>query len=333
MRVAVTGATGNVGVAVVAALAQQPAVDEIVAIARRAPEQVPPRTTVVEADVAADPLTPHLAGVDAVIHLAWRFQPTHRPTVTWQANVVGTTRVLDAVAAARVPSLVYSSSVGAYSPPPLDDRPVDESWPTHTTPTAIYGREKAYVERLLDTFERDRPGVRVVRMRPAFMFQRRSGSEQRRIFGGRLLPRGLFEPGRLPLLPLPRGLRFQALHTTDAATAFVTAALGDQRGAFNLAAEPVVDASVLADALDTRAVSVPVPLVRGAVAAAWVARLAPIEPGLVDLVMHLPLLDTTRATTELGWRPTRSAHEAVGELVHGISSGAGAPTAPLHPDA
>jgi len=56
-------------------------------------------------------------------------------------------RVFDAVAAARVPALVYASSVGAYSPGPKDV-PVAESWPTHGWPEASYTREKAYAERL-----------------------------------------------------------------------------------------------------------------------------------------------------------------------------------------
>ncbi|WP_369028531.1 NAD-dependent epimerase/dehydratase family protein, partial [Nocardia farcinica] len=106
-------------------------------------------------------------GADVVVHLAWLFQPTHRPLDTWRANVGGTARVLEAVAAARVPALVYASSVGAYSPC-TDDRPVSESWPTEGWPGAAYMLEKAYVERLLDTFERQQPDCRVVRMRPAF---------------------------------------------------------------------------------------------------------------------------------------------------------------------
>ena len=39
-------------------------------------------------DVGRDDLRPHLRGVDAVVHLAWLFQPERRPDVTWQANAV-----------------------------------------------------------------------------------------------------------------------------------------------------------------------------------------------------------------------------------------------------
>src|SRR3954454_21436593 len=194
VKVVVVGATGNVGTAVVRALTADDRVSEVLGIARRRPEWQPPKTTFVAADIAEDDLVPHLRGADAVVHLAWLFQPTHSPMVTWQANAVGSARVFEAASAAGVPALVYASSVGAYSP--ADGRRVDESWPTHSVPTAAYGREKAYLERYLDAFEARHPRIRVVRMRPAFVFQRGSGSEQRRIFAGPLLPRWLVRRGR-----------------------------------------------------------------------------------------------------------------------------------------
>jgi nucleoside-diphosphate-sugar epimerase len=141
MHVVVTGGTGNVGTSVVEALAGDPAVESITAIARRRPDWSPPRTTFVEADVRTDDLVQLFRGSDAVIHLAWRFQPTHDPAATWEANVVGSIRVFTAAAAAGVVALVHASSVGSYSRRPQDDHAVDESWPTHATPsTAAYGR-------------------------------------------------------------------------------------------------------------------------------------------------------------------------------------------------
>jgi len=217
VKVVVVGATGNVGTAVIRALTVDESVSEILGIARRRPEWEPPKTSFVAADIARDDLVRHLRGADAVVHLAWLFQPTHRPMVTWQANAVGSARVFEAASAAGVGALVYASSVGAYSPGP--GRRVDESWPTHSVPTAAYGREKAYVERVLDAFEAKHPDIRVVRLRPAFIFQRQAATEQRRIFAGPLIPSALLRPGRLPILPWPTGLRFQALHANDVAEA------------------------------------------------------------------------------------------------------------------
>jgi nucleoside-diphosphate-sugar epimerase len=329
-RIVVTGATGNVGTSVVRALAEESDVGSVLGLARRIPDWSPPRTDWSPVDLASErtDLTKVFADADAVVHLAWAFQPTHDPAVTWRTNVLGSMRVFDAVAKAGVPTLVHASSVGAYSPGPKG-RAVDESWPTHGWPDAAYCREKAYLERALDTFERDHPEVRVVRMRPAFLFKRESASEQRRIFGGRFLPGPLARPELLPFLPDIPGLRVQALHTDDAARAYVLALAGEARGAFNLAAEPPVDAELLGEMLGTRPVRLPRAAARRAVAAAWGLHLLPASPHLFDAVLRLPLMDCTRAHTELGWQPERTATEVLEEFLHGLQHGAGADTEPL----
>lgn len=330
VRVVVTGATGNVGTAVVAALAADPAVDEVVGLARRQPEAPgPPGTRFVAADVTGDDLEPLFRGAGAVVHLAWRFQPTHDPLATWRANVVGTARVLDAAVAAGVGALVHASSVGAYRPAP--GRVVDESWPTDGLPTAAYGREKAYCERLLDAVEARNPGLRVVRLRPAFTFQRASATEQRRLFLGPLVPRAVAR-GLLPFVPLPKELCFQGLHAADVAEAYRLAVTTGARGPYNVAADPPIDARAVAGAVGSRLLPVPGRVLRAAVAAGWRLHLVPPSPALVDLALGIPLLDTTRIRTELGWQPTRSGLDALREMLAGMADGAGGPTPPLAPD-
>jgi UDP-glucose 4-epimerase len=331
-RIVVVGASGNVGTSVVEALSGDPDVGAVVGIARRIPEWRPDRTTWLAADIATDDLVEAFRHADVVIHLAWLFQPTHQPVTTWRANVLGGIRVFDAVAEAGVPALVYASSVGAYSPGPKDT-PVDESWPTHGWPEAAYTREKPYLERVLDAFERDHPQVRVVRLRPGFIFKRESASAQRRLFAGPLLPNRLIRPSTVPFVPDLPGLRFQALHTADAAQAYRLAALRPVHGAFNVAADPVVDAALLADCLDARVLPAPAWPVRAALSAAWRLHLVPASPGLFDAVLRLPIMDTTRARTELGWTPRHTSRAAIEEFLRGLRSGAGMPTPPLQPRA
>jgi nucleoside-diphosphate-sugar epimerase len=245
LRVVVTGASGNVGTSVLAALAGEPAVSSVLGLARRRPELEVAKTTW----AAADDLTGHFRGADVVVHLAWLIQPSHDPFAMWRTNVVGTERVLAAASQAGVGTLVCASSAGAYSPGPKD-RLVDEGWPTHGVTTSTYSRDKAYQERLLDLFERDHPGVRVVRLRPALTFKREAASEIRRFFLGPLVPGSLARAGAVPVVPRVRGLRTQAVHADDVGQAYWLAVAGDARGPFNLAADPVLDAGVLAAMLD-----------------------------------------------------------------------------------
>ncbi|MFF0160922.1 SDR family oxidoreductase [Streptomyces sp. NPDC005263] len=329
-RIVVTGATGNVGTSVVRLLSEDPEIGSVRGLARRIPDWSPAKTDWSAVDLASDQsdLVKEFEGAAAVVHLAWAFQPTHDPAVTWRTNVLGSIRVFEAVASAGVPTLVHASSVGAYSPGPKAHT-VDGSWPTHGWPDAAYCREKAYLERALDTFERDHPDVRVVRMRPAFLFKRESASEQRRIFGGRFLPGPLARPELLPFLPDIPGLRVQALHSDDAAKAYRLALRSDVHGAFNLAGDPPVDAEMLGQMLGTRPVRLPRTAARSAVAAAWGLRLLPASPHLFDAVLRLPLMDCTRARTELGWRPDHTATEVLEEFLHGVQQGAGARTEPM----
>src|SRR5919112_848214 len=159
MRIVVTGATGNVGTALLRALAADERVEEIVGIARRLPEWHNPRTRWVRADVAADPLEPHFAGADAVVHLAWLIQPSRDEGELERVNLVGSKRVFEAAAESGVGALVHASSIGVYSPGPKD-RGVDESWPRDGIPSSFYARHKAQAERDLDAVEAAAPAMR-----------------------------------------------------------------------------------------------------------------------------------------------------------------------------
>src|SRR3954470_23877847 len=216
MRVVVIGATGNAGTSLLEALAREDRVDEVVGVARRAPEARLEKVTWQKADIS-DPNT-DLAGLmrnaDCVVHLAWLIQPSRRESVTHATNVEGSQRVFDAVARAGVPSLVYASSVGAYAAGPKD-RAVDESWPTTGIESSFYSRHKAAVERILDSFEAAHPAVRVVRLRPGLIFKRSAATEIRRLFAGPFVPSPLVRPELVKLIPRHPRLVFQAVHSLD----------------------------------------------------------------------------------------------------------------------
>jgi UDP-glucose 4-epimerase len=243
-------------------------------------------------------------------------------------NVDGSARVFRAAAAAGVGTVVYASSVGAYAPGPKDHR-VDESWPTTGISTSFYSRHKAEVERLLDRFEAEHEGVRVVRLRPALIFKREAASGIRRLFAGPLLPGSLLRPALIPVVPDVERLVFQGVHSHDVGDAYRRALVSEASGAFNIAAEPVLDPPQLARIFGARRLRMPAPLLRAGAAATYKLRLQPSEPGWLDMGLEVPLMDSMRARRELGWAPAASAVEALEDLLAGMREGAGLDTPPL----
>ncbi|GFZ80671.1 NAD-dependent epimerase/dehydratase family protein [Nesterenkonia alkaliphila] len=342
MRIAIVGATGNIGSALLEELHGREEVSSLLGIARRLPQQDAVPYTYAEwssADIqfpeSVETLTELFDGADAVVHLAWLIQPNSKRELLRRVNVQGTKHVLEAAAAAGVSRVAVASSVGAYSPV-SDDAPRDESWGTEGIPGSHYSEDKAAQERVMDEFEALHPDTALVRIRPGLIFQSGAGSEIQRYFAGSLAPVQLLNIVRPPMLPMPRNIRSQAVHSRDVAAAFAEALIQGARGAFNIAADDLLTAETIARVItgrETGRASLPIPLgpLKPLVKAANRAHLLPMDEGWLQMAEQVPVLDTTRARTELGWQPTVSAKDALAELVAGMSSGAGRGSAPMRP--
>jgi UDP-glucose 4-epimerase len=332
MRIAITGASGNVGTALLRRLQLNEGEHELVGIARRTPPPVDAYRLVTWHQVdltspdAEAGLLDALAGADAVVHLAWGFQPSHDADYLERLGVGGTKAVLAAVAAAGIPHVIHMSSVGAYRAA-AGDEPVDESWPADGVPSSPYSRHKAAAETAVDEFEAQHGDVAVARMRPGFILQRDAASG--------LLRYGLptFVPGavvrHVPVLPLDAAFRIPVVHADDVARAVATALERRAGGAFNLSADQPLRRAQIADALGARPVPMPRAVLRAAVAASWHARLQPLDPSWIDLAFAVPLLDTARARVELNWAPAVTAEAALREVFDGMATGAHTASGPL----
>lgn len=347
MRVAVVGGSGNVGTAVLEALAAAPEVDSVVGLARRLPDRSsePYRsadwvTVDVGAEAADDAeeeaiisrLARAFDGADAVVHLVWLIQPNHHRDLMRRTNVEGTRRVAEACARAGVAHLVCASSWAAYSPVD-DDVPRDETWPTGGIRSSHYSVDKAAQERVLDELEAAHPEVVVTRMRTALVFTADAGAEIGRYFLGPLVPRWLLRPGALPFLPLPRGLRVHVVHAEDVAQAYLRAVLQRAGGAFNVAADEVLMPADLARILDHgRYVEVPPGVIRPFLHYAWRARLFASDAGWLDMAMGVPVMDGSRVRRVLGWHPRHDAESTLRDLLDGMVHLRGRPSLPMRPD-
>jgi len=340
MRIAITGASGNAGTALLRNLQGQleskPGSLELVGISRRLPDtsRAPYRgvewhTLDIGLEAALPRLRTALAGVDAVVHLAWQIQPNRDLEQLHRTNVTGTAHVLEAAGQAGVGHIVCASSVGAYSKAPKDRR-TDESWPATGIPGSHYSRHKAEQERLLDRFEADQPGIKVARLRPGLIFQRNAGSEIGNYFLGPLIPRLLPRRLKTPLLPAPDDLIFQAVHADDVAEAYWRVLDRRESGAFNVAAEPVVTPQELARLLHARRIlPIPMSLLHGLVALTWKLRIQPTDAGWIDMASGAPVMDTGRARRLLGWEPRTSSIEAIAQVLDGMATGEGVAPSPV----
>jgi UDP-glucose 4-epimerase len=331
MRIVITGASGNVGTALLRALHAE---HEVVGVVRRPPTKqgvyeridwCPLDLTEPEA-VAA--LRHVFEGADAVVHLAWGFQPTRDTGYLTQLGVGGTSTVLQAAHAANVGQLIHMSSAGTYAAGSYGRR-VGESWPTTGIESSPYSRDKSSAEALLDNYQQrlGSTAIPIARMRPGFILQRAAASGLMRYTLPEYLPMQLVP--KLPLLPLDRRLCIPLIHADDVADAI--ARVIDQRatGPFNLMAEPPVGRADVAAALGARPVHIPSGVLRALVDLTWRARLQHIDRGWLDLAFSIPLLDCSRARSELGWAPHWSATDALEDFLDGVAHQAHAGSAPL----
>ena len=334
MRIAVIGATGNMGTALLRRLAKARSESgeplEVIGVARRLPDASrPPYDGVqwhsidITAPDAVAQLSGVLAGVDSVVHLAWAIQPNRDEDLLHRINVDGTANVLDAAGAALVRQVVCASSVGAYSPAPKD-RLTAEDWPARGIESSHYSRHKGEQEALLDRFERQYPEIPVARLRPGLIFSTEAGTEIGNYFLGPLIPKAFLNRLSLPLIPLPSSFSFQVVHADDIADAYWRVIEQRAEGPFNIAADPVVTPELLAGVLGARRIlNVPAKLIRAVVGATWAMGLQRTDPGWVDMAAGAPIMDTTRAREVLGWTPSVSSLQALQYVLDGMAAGEG----------
>ncbi len=335
MRVIVVGASGNVGTAVLRRLGGEPGT-RLVGVARRRPPKVEPydrveswHTIDVAEGGATEALTQAMRGADAVVNLAWGFQPSRDPAYLRAIGVAGSARVLDAAVAAQVPHLVHTSSVGVYAPK-IDNVPVDETYPTTGVPSSVYSQHKVAAERHLDYYERAHPGaIKIARPRPGFILQADAGAALTRYGLPAYLPPQLLR--WLPVLPVDQRLIIPVVHTADVGEAIARIVASQATGAFNLAATDPLDRDEIARLLGARTLDVPARVVRAVVAATWRAHLQPLDAGWIDLAFSVPLMDSGRARAELGWEPQVSPADALGTTIEAMARGRGIAGSVLRP--
>jgi nucleoside-diphosphate-sugar epimerase len=327
ITVAVTGPTGELGVSAVTALEREPAVDKIVAMARRPCEPHTRgwvKTSYQQGDIldrgAVDAL---VAQADVVIHLAFLIMGSREEST--HVNLHGTRNVFEtAVAAERPRRLVYTSSVAAYGYHSDNPVPLTEDVLTRGSAEHYYSEQKAACEAALaDVTKGSSLGVYVLRpcivagpqvpaLANAVRWKRLPGPMRA------LAKVAKAVPVLKPVVPDP-GFPLQLVHHDDVATAIAVAATAPvPPGAYNIAGTGEVSIADVAKALGGR--SVRVPATAASAASAAISRL-PVVPSAVewlDVARTSVVMDTRKAQRHLGWRPTHSSAETLAALAQAV---------------
>ncbi len=316
LTVAVTGPTGEIGKALVAALERSREVASILGMARR-PFDPGARgwrkVSYRRGDVLdRNAVRALVRDADVVVHLA--FMIMGGASDSRAVNLTGSRNVFEEAVSAGVERLVYASSVAAYGFHAENPQPLTEDVPARGSAAHYYSAQKAEVEQLLTATltgaDTDgyvfRPCIVAGPQAPLLIDSLPYTQISERLPAPIL---GLLDgvPILKPVLPDP-GVPFQLVHHDDVASAMRAAVLGrGAPGIYNLAAAGTLTVKQLAEELGWY--SIPVPELAVDVVAQMVARLGflPAQAQWIAALREPVIMSASKARRELRWRPRHDA--------------------------
>jgi nucleoside-diphosphate-sugar epimerase len=327
LTVAVTGPTGEIGQAVVAALERSREVGRVLGMARRPfdpSKRGLKKVSYRRGDVLDREAVEDLVrSADVVVHLA--FIIMGGPRESSAVNLDGSRNVFEAAVSAGAKRLIYASSVAAYGFHHENPQPLTEDVPARGSRGLYYSAQKAEVEALLAKTLAGSSTAAYV-FRPCIV----AGRDARLLLdklpyiriSGRLSGpvRRLLEgvPVLRPVLPDP-GIPFQLVHHDDVASAMRAAVLGrGTPGAYNLAGPGQLTVSELAGELGWYSIPVPRLAVEGAAQIVGHLGFLSAQAQWVTAVREATIMDATKARRELRWRPKHDAIDTLRETIAAV---------------
>jgi nucleoside-diphosphate-sugar epimerase len=329
LTVAVTGPTGEIGRAFIAALERLPEVERVIGMARRPFDLAGhgwEKTEYRRGDILDREAVEGLVeDADVVVHLA--FAIVAGDSASREINLTGSRNVFEATAATRAKRLVYTSSVAAYGFHRGMPSLLEEDEPARGTSRHPYSAHKAAVEAELAE-ALDGSDTEAYVFRPCIV----AGPEATLLLDLiPLLAMGQRIPGPLrwalgkvpelrPVLPDP-GVPFQLVHHDDVATALCAAVVGHgEPGVYNLAGPGELTITDLAHALGWHAVPAPHLAVGVAAEAVALMPFLPDEAAWIEAVRRPVLMDTAHARRKLHWMPHHDARATLKQTIEAVRS-------------
>lgn len=187
--------------------------------------------------------------VDALVHLAFRSDPTHDRELDHELETIGSLHVMHACAAAKVKRLVVQSSTQLYGPHADNPNFLTESHPLRGHPANHSVQDRVEMERLLADWGASHPDVEVTVLRHPWVFGETIWNRIVRYFA-------------LPVIVVPLGYdpMIQLLHEDDQLQAFEQAVLEPRPGVFNIVGTGVLPLSRMLALGGKRVWNLPSPL-------------------------------------------------------------------------
>ena len=310
--VLVTGASTFLGGYLTTRLAQNPAIDRVIAVDSLVPSKDMQRrfgrAEFIRTDIRRTSIAKIIdqAGVDTIVHAATSVMDAvgHSSAIK-EFNVIGTMQLC--AAAQRSPTVkrfIVRSAGLIYGSSSADPAHFSEETAARVEPTNGYARDLIDVEGYARGLGRRRPDMTVTILRLSAMLGPKISTRMSKYFSSSVIPVVI---GHEP--------RFQFLHEEDALSALEHATLAGRPGIFNVAADGVMTLTQAVRRAGRIGLPVPAAML-GTVAGVYRGmRVTAMQLDQVDYVTFGRVLDTTRMRTELGFVPTYTSIETFDDFL------------------
>lgn len=246
--------------------------------------------------------------VRAVVHLGVMHDPRVSAETRHTWNVEGFGRVLEYVAAHRIPKLVLLSSAAVYGARPGNAQFLSEDAPLLAASRLSEIRDLVELDMLAQTFFWRAPECATVILRPSFIAGR--------------VHNEIFSYFRLPVTPRLLGFdpMMQFVHEDDVVAALRLALRPGVRGIFNLGGPGVLPLSQVIARMGRPSMPVAHFLARRLLDGLWRFGLTDFPGREIDYLRYVCMVDDRRAREELGWLPRRTLEETIRAVRDAVTS-------------
>jgi UDP-glucose 4-epimerase len=304
VRYLITGGSGYIGGRLTDELAAREETEKIVDVDLRPPPRSWPKHEFVKADIRDRKRMRELLErneIDALIHLAFVFNPIRNEARMYDIDVNGCQAVLQAASDAGVGQVLVTTSVAAYGAFPDNPKPIAEDWPVRGVPDFSYARDKADADRICQLWGHENADAVMTIVRPCTVFGPNVDN---------WIVRGLQNN---PFVPLLDGVdeEFQLVHEDDVVSALVALLDGKHAGAFNLAGDGLLTWRRAAELLGKKTRTISLKNMKRINNALWKLHVPRTEApaGNLAFLRYPWVMSTEKLKSIAGWQPRYDALE------------------------